>query len=159
MPSWSMPSWQPNTLGMFSPRPSTDTLQLESEPPGAEARTAQGQSCRTPCTLAVQVQDVSVTFSLNGYQPQTIPVTLQDVPNRPFVDDRGEANYTPPRLTPNPVFAELVAMPPAKPAPAKKPAAAKPTAAAKPAATTAPSQRARTGASSPFPDPVPPPPR
>jgi hypothetical protein len=100
-----------------------------------------------------------VTFSLNGYQPQTIPVTLQAETNRPFINDKGESDYSPPRLTPNPVFAELVAMPAAKPAPAKKPATAKPAAAAKPVAASTPQQRARTGASSPFPDPVPPPPR
>jgi len=158
MPSWTMPSWKPNTLGMFSPRAGTDTVQLESEPPGAEARTAQGQSCRTPCVLALPVgEDVAVTFSLNGYQPQTVPLTLQSQPNRENVNERGESDYSPPRLAPNPVFAELVAMPAAKPAPAKKPAA-KPTASSKPAANTA-APRARTGASSPFPDPVPPPPR
>ena len=34
--------------------PQSEMLAIESEPPGAEARTSLGQSCRTPCQLAVQ---------------------------------------------------------------------------------------------------------
>ena len=46
--SMSMPSFD-----FFKSTPAIETLRLESEPPGADARTAQGQSCRTPCELAV----------------------------------------------------------------------------------------------------------
>ena len=48
---------------------------MESEPPGAEAKTSQGQTCRTPCELVVQTGgEFSVTLALAGYQPQTVPV-------------------------------------------------------------------------------------
>jgi hypothetical protein len=55
--------------------PAAMAIRLESEPPGAEARTSLGQSCRTPCSLAVAASDdLAVTFSLKGYQSQTLPV-------------------------------------------------------------------------------------
>jgi hypothetical protein len=44
----SMPS-----LDYFKSAPPTETLRIESEPPGADARTSQGQNCRTPCELTV----------------------------------------------------------------------------------------------------------
>jgi hypothetical protein len=47
--STTMPS-----LDFMKSAPQAETLVLESEPPGAEARTSLGQSCRTPCQLAVQ---------------------------------------------------------------------------------------------------------
>jgi hypothetical protein len=90
----------------------TVPLQFESDPPGAEVKTSGGQSCKTPCALAVPAADMQVTYSLNGYQPQTIPVKL--VPPEP--GDFG----SPPRFTPSPVTAELAK---AKRAPAKRPAA------------------------------------
>jgi hypothetical protein len=109
--------------------------------------------------MAVPVaEDVAVTFSLAGYQPQTIPVTMQNQPTPGGPNDRGEFDVSKVRLAPNPVYAELVAVAPAKPAPARRAPAARPTAAAKPAPQSAPPQRAR-GAPSPFPDPPPPPPR
>ena len=70
--SSSMPDW----LKFKPPAPSLQALQFESEPPGAEVRTAQGQSCRTPCSLAVPFAPQSVTFSLNGFLPQTVPVQV-----------------------------------------------------------------------------------
>ena len=48
--SMSMPS-----LDFFRSAPPTEVLRIESEPPGADARTAEGQSCRTPCELTVPV--------------------------------------------------------------------------------------------------------
>ena len=50
------------------------TLHVKSEPPGAEAKAPQGQSCRTPCELLLPMADTNVTFSLDGYYGQTIPV-------------------------------------------------------------------------------------
>jgi hypothetical protein len=56
----------------------TMPVRLESEPAGAEARTSLGQSCRTPCSVALAAaSDFEVTFSLNGYQPQTVRVRAQ----------------------------------------------------------------------------------
>lgn len=91
----------------------TVPLQFESEPPGAEVKTSGGQSCKTPCALAVPAADMQVTYSLNGFQPQTVPVKL--VPPEP--GDFG----SPPRFDPSPVTAELVKArrAPTKRAPAK----------------------------------------
>jgi PEGA domain len=95
--------------------PSTMAVRLESEPAGAEASTSLGQSCRTPCSVAVApTGEFAVTFSLNGYQPQTIPVRAQ-----PTLDGlehevgpdlmRAHTNRhnRGPTLGANPVYAEL----------------------------------------------------
>ena len=55
----------------------TDTVQFESEPAGAEAKTSTGHTCRTPCSLALSADaPFSVTFTLNGYLPETEQVEL-----------------------------------------------------------------------------------
>jgi PEGA domain len=129
--SASLPS-----MDFFRSSPSTEALRIESEPPGADARTSQGQSCRTPCELAVQgAGEMAVTVTLAGYQPQTVPV-------RP---DQGEG-----KLGPNPLYVELVAMPAT---PAKKPRKKKrpATVAAQPAAA----QPAPAASASAFPPPPP----
>jgi len=101
--SMSMPS-----MDFFKSGPATDVLRVESEPPGADARTSEGQSCRTPCELTVAVtSDLTVTYSLNGYQPLTSQVRT---------DPDGA------RLQPNPVFAELQPLKPAAAAKKKAPA-------------------------------------
>jgi len=122
----STPDWM--SLDSLKPGPSLDTVSLESEPPGAEAKASNGQTCRTPCTLALPIETaMTVTFTLNGYQPESERLELIQV--------SGEA----PRLRPNPVVVELT---PGAPAPAarkpasKKPAAKKP--AARPTAASAP---------------------
>src|SRR6478736_1421782 len=113
----------------FKSGPFLDTVSLESEPPGAEAKASNGQTCRTPCALALPVDAASsVTFTLNGYQPETERLEA--------ITATGE----PPRLRPNPVVVELTPGGPSvakKPAP-KKPAAKKPAARPKPAAAAAP---------------------
>jgi hypothetical protein len=101
----------------------TVPLQFESEPPGAEVKTSGGQTCRTPCALAVPAADFQVTYSLNGYQPQTVPVKLL-----PPDDMRDSAAIGAPPATPrfdqSPVMAELTRAGPRRP-PAKKPRVAK----------------------------------
>jgi PEGA domain-containing protein len=112
--SASLPS-----LDIFKSTPSTEQLRIESEPPGADARTSQGQSCRTPCELTVPSNaDFTVTVALNGYQPQTIPV----IPETPPADRGGDTAAPTPHLQPNPVYVELQATTPARkrPAPAAK---------------------------------------
>jgi PEGA domain-containing protein len=95
--SMSMPS-----LDFLKSSPATETLRVESEPPGADARTTQGQSCRTPCELSVSTEgELSVTFALSGYQPTTVPVRMEG-PTGGGASDGGPA-----KLQPNPVFAEL----------------------------------------------------
>ena len=124
----STPDWM--NLDGLKPGPVMDTVRFESEPPGADAKTSNGQSCRTPCALALPTEaPLTVTFTLNGYLPETDQLEVINTPG------------TPPQLRPNPVLAELSpAPPPPKPVKKKpvrkraaKPAAAKP-AAKKPAA-------------------------
>ncbi len=68
--STTMPS-----LDFMKSAPQSEMLAIESEPPGAEAKTSLGQSCRTPCQLAVQPgSEFSVTLALSGYQLQTVSV-------------------------------------------------------------------------------------
>lgn len=110
-----------------------DTVSLEFEPPGAEAKASNGQTCRTPCALALPADaSSSVTFTLNGYQPETEKLEA--------ITSTGE----PPRLRPNPVVVELSPATPAKKStkPAKKPAPRPKAAAAPPPApmTAAPAQ-------------------
>jgi len=124
-------------LDALKPGPSLDTVSLESEPPGADAKASNGQTCRTPCALALPVDAASsVTFTLNGYQPETEKLEA--------ITSTGE----PPRLRPNPVVVELTpaaAAAPKKPAP-KKPVAKKPAARPKPAAAAAPASPPMTAA-------------
>jgi PEGA domain len=126
--STTMPS-----LDFLKSASQSETLAIESEPPGAEAKTSLGQSCRTPCQLAVQPgSEFSVTLALSGYQPQTVSV-------RP----EAESASGPPRLAPNPVQVTLQAVrPPKKPVAKKKTPVA---AAARPAASLTPPP-ARTAA-------------
>ena len=90
--SSSLPNW----LTFKPPPPLPQTLQFESRPPGADVHTAQGQTCRTPCSLAVPVANQSVTFALIGYVPQTLQVE---------VGQSGD-------FVPNPVEVVLQAVPP-----------------------------------------------
>jgi hypothetical protein len=105
--------------------PQAETLAIESEPPGAEAKTSLGQSCLTPCQLSVQPgSEFSVMLALKGYQSQTVSV-------------RAEGATAPPRLRPNPVHVDLQAVTPKKPIARKKKPVATPTPA--PAVAPAPS--------------------
>jgi PEGA domain len=129
--SATMPSL---SLDFMKSAPQAETLAIESEPPGAEAKTSSGQSCRTPCQLPVQPgSEFSVTLALSGYQPQTVSV-------RPEAEGASAAA----RLAPNPVHVELQALaPPKKPvAKKKKPVAA----AARPAASPPLASAAATAA-------------
>lgn len=115
----SMPS-----MDFFRSGPATEVLRIESEPPGADARTAEGQSCRTPCELTVPATgEVAISFALQGYNPQTINVRAE----APAAASYAEAS--PARMQPNPVYAELTPSGPSrqkkKSAPPRKNVAAK----------------------------------
>jgi membrane-bound inhibitor of C-type lysozyme len=59
-------------------RGTTNQLQIESEPSGAQVKTSLGQSCNTPCTLTVNRKDeFSVTYSKPGYANETVQVKTQ----------------------------------------------------------------------------------
>jgi hypothetical protein len=134
------------------------TLNVESDPPGAEARIGTGAACKTPCKLPVQAGgDFAVNYTLAGYLPQSVPVHVV-----PPEDPRFGGDSTA-RVDPNPVFAVLEKAPPPPPparkrAPAKKrppaPTAAAPAQAPAAAAPAAPAaaQPASAG-SAPWPMP------
>jgi hypothetical protein len=108
---------------------STD-LRLESEPAGAEAKTSLGPSCRTPCVVPIKpTPDFTVTFMLDGYQPQTVAVKVIRTYATPDAEGKTRAD---PELEPNPAHAVLVAIPP-PPEPPKPPSAKKKPRVAKPA--------------------------
>lgn len=142
----------------FLPRssPATTTIQFESLPPGAEAKASTGPAtCRTPCAMPVAGDEFTVTFTLPGYQPQTVPVRI--APSSDPIDPDTNT-VPPPRLAPNPVVVELVAAPP--PAARKKPG--KPPQKARPAPAPRPAPAATAPAPAPAPAaawPPPPPPR
>jgi hypothetical protein len=90
------------SMDSFRPTPPTVQVQLESVPSGAEARTSLGQSCKTPCSVAVPAPDAgfAVTYTLNRFQTATIPVQVVHIPG----------DFSTPASTnidPNPVVAEL----------------------------------------------------
>ena len=129
-PSWdflpSMPS-----VGASLGGGSNVSLTIESDPPGADAKTSLGPACRTPCMLPVPAdREFSVSYSLNGYLPQTVAVTPHAAD---YVrTDSGSASAAAAEVTPNPVYAQLQPAPPAAPnrkrprAPKKRQAAAPP---------------------------------
>jgi hypothetical protein len=82
-------------LDFLKSSPPKAALRFESVPAGAEVK-ASGQSCRMPCELTLEVAELSASFALKGYQPQTISV-------------RSETSgvVSAPRFVPNPVHAEL----------------------------------------------------
>ena len=136
-------------------------LRLESDPPGAEAKTSVGPGCRTPCAVNVPAdREFTVTFTLNGYVPVTESV-------RPVIPDDGRVDPEAPtqpmvELQPNPVYAALEPAPVAKQKGKAKPRpraeAPRPKQAARPATQTAepaPAAQPSQPATSPWPAPAP----
>jgi hypothetical protein len=90
------------SLDAFRPTPPTVQVQLESAPPGADARTSLGPGCKTPCSVAVTAPDsgFSVTYALPRFESATVSVQVIRNPG----DFTTAASTT---IDPNPVFAEL----------------------------------------------------
>jgi hypothetical protein len=114
------PSW--NFLPSSITSGANVSLTIESDPPGADASTSLGPSCRTPCMIPVPAdRSFTVSYSLNGYLPQAIQVG-PGTASGPGYDVAGapsDGYSTPiPELTPNPVYAQLQRAPP--PAPSRK---------------------------------------
>lgn len=126
------------SLDAFKSAPPSVMVQLDSLPPGAEAVTSLGPSCRTPCSVAVPATgNFTVTYTLNKFQSATVPVQVTVLPG----------DFTSPPSTtvdPNPVVAELQLAVPAKKV---KQVIRKKKPKAKPAAAAVPE-------GSPFPDPA-----
>jgi PEGA domain len=76
-------------------------LKFESDPPGAEVSTIQGQTCKTPCELTVPSHEQLVSITKNDYIPQTVQITLGPQPDHSFWEN------PPPTLAPNPVHVVL----------------------------------------------------
>jgi hypothetical protein len=116
-----------SSVSFDSLKPSPVQLRLESTPPGADARTSLGQSCKTPCSvsLASPPEDgFSVSYSMAKFEPATVEVKVSRTAAEILT-------LSGPTIEPNPVVAELQPIPePPKPA-SKRPKAKKP----KPAAT------------------------
>ena len=138
------------SLDAFKPTPPTVQVQLESVPQGADARTSLGPGCKTPCSVAVPAPDsgFSVTYTLNKFQPATVPVQVIHIPG----DFSTPASTT---IDPNPVVAELQPagpppravrkmLKPKRPKPPKGMAAAPPAGSAFPAPAPAPPPSAPT---------------
>jgi hypothetical protein len=83
-----------STLDFLKSSPATTALRFESVPPGAQVKVS-GQTCRTPCELKLELAELSATFALKGYQPQTVAVHSE------------KSLLIFPKFAPNPVHAEL----------------------------------------------------
>lgn len=127
--------------------PEPVTLNLESDPPGAEAKLSTGGNCTTPCALPVPATgDVTVNFSLNNYQGRA--VTARAVPaEKNFIGMESGAA----RFEPNPVFVELQAIPQKKRPARSRPTAKKPPAAQTGQASTPAARAPAAGAATPAP--------
>jgi hypothetical protein len=117
----------------FKSTPPSVQVQLESNPPGADAKTSIGPGCKTPCSVSVAAPEAgfSVQYTLPKFQPAVVEVKVVQNDGTPMTD-------------PNPVYAELQPAGPPPKAKGTKPKSVKkkPT----PAAAAAPAQPA-------FPDP------
>ena len=96
----------------FKSTPPIVQVRLESVPPGADALTSLGPGCKTPCSVGIAAADASfsVTYTMNKFQPVTIPVQVTQIPG-----DFTTNGST--RIDPNPVVAQLQPSgPPPRPA-------------------------------------------
>jgi hypothetical protein len=154
MPDWMTPS-MPDWLSSKPSTPATQTLRFESNPPGADVRTMQGQTCLTPCGIEVPSQTQAVSITKIGYIPQTIQITAGPPPDHNFWE-----SAPPPTMTPNPVVTMLQPVPP-PPGPVHKPRPRphRPLArAAAPAAGSEPPPPGEPAPAGPAGSPFPPPP-
>jgi len=132
----------PDWLSPKSSPPPPVVLNFESDPPGADVRTAQGQTCQTPCSLSVPPENQAVNFAKLGYLPQTVQVTIRIPEHSMFESPVAEAQ-------PNPVAVVLQAGAPRKPPPKPNPRLHRP-------ATAAPARGVPPPPGSAFPPPPPP---
>jgi hypothetical protein len=95
------------SLDSFKSAPPPLQVQLESNPPGADARTSLGPGCKTPCSVTIPPPDgnFTVAYSLNKFQTATVQVNVIKNPG-----DMLTAGTT--TIDPNPVVAELQPMGP-----------------------------------------------
>jgi hypothetical protein len=94
-----------SSLSVGSSSEQLQALKFESDPPGAEVRTNQLQTCITPCALTVPPEDQAVAITKDGYVPQTLQVTTGPPPDHHFWQ------HPLPTLVPNPVHVVLQSVP------------------------------------------------
>ena|SRR5712691_11196492 len=96
------------TLPLPSAGPSlAGTIDLDSDPRGAQAATSLGSGCKTPCAMEISADGpFTVTFTHPGYAPATVDIGMQ--PGQPGVSN--------PKFSPNPVFVQLAPQARKKPA-------------------------------------------
>lgn len=140
-----MPDWAPDWMSSKSDAPQLESVQFASQPPGAEVRTEQGQTCLTPCALSIPGQSQAVTINKIGFIPQTVQITAGEPPDHSFWE-----SAPPPTLVPNPVQVVLQAVPPPPRAVHRR----RPRQVSSRTRTAAKMARPPAG-SSPFPDPAP----
>lgn len=57
-------------------RGTTETLSIQSEPPGASVELSNGQTCRTPCSLEVKRKNEYLVYlRKDGFEPAQMTVT------------------------------------------------------------------------------------
>jgi hypothetical protein len=106
----AMPDWMTPDFMSSKPSAQMQPLRFESDPPGADVRTTQGQTCLTPCAIPVPSEPQSVTITKIGFVPQTVQVSVGDVPDHSFWEAAPPAT-----MVPNPV--QVVLQPVAPPRP------------------------------------------
>jgi hypothetical protein len=96
------------SMDYFKPAPAIVQVQLESNPPGADARTSLGPGCKTPCSVSLTAppeNGFTVSYTLPKFQPVTIPVQVSGSSGSVFSSSSL-------KIDPNPVVAELQPMTP-----------------------------------------------
>ncbi len=107
--SGAMPEW----MSSQSPGSQVQSLRFESDPPGAEVRTAKGGTCQTPCALPVSAENQTVSFAKPGFEPQTVQVIARQPADQSSFSSMFSS--PPPTLAPNPVQVVMISEPPPPP--------------------------------------------
>lgn len=132
--------------GLGGSAPTPITLNLESDPPGADVTLSTGGTCRTPCALPIAAAaDVTATYTLANYLPRSLTAKVVAA-EKNFVG----MESSPARFEPNPLRAELQAEPPKQ---RRRPAPKRPQAAVKPSTPPPAAAPAAAAASAPAPAP------
>ena len=94
----------------FKSTPPTVQVQLNSIPPGADARTSIGPGCKTPCSVTLPITTettgFAVSYNLNKFLPTTVQALITRVPS----DFSNPGSIT---VDPNPVVATMESAGPA----------------------------------------------
>jgi hypothetical protein len=101
----------------FKSTPPTVQVQLESTPPGADARTSIGPGCKTPCSVTLPIAPEATGFTVNYNLDKFLPATVQ------ALITRNDSNIV---VDPNPVTAQLESAGPAPKAKRLRPRKPKP---------------------------------